>query len=66
MLSTFCRRGDHSAPAADKASFVNRPLLINVGYRPHGPVEMRTDQALLLAGVDIAQARRRRWYEHVA
>jgi transposase len=34
---------------------------------PHGPVEMRsTDLALLLAGVDIAQTRRRRWYERVA
>jgi transposase len=33
----------------------------------HGPVEMRsTDLALLLAGVDIAQTRRRRWYERVA
>ena len=32
-----------------------------------GPVEMRsTDLALLLAGVDIAQTRRRRWYERVA
>jgi transposase len=31
------------------------------------PVEMRsTDLALLLAGVDIAQTRRRRWYERVA
>jgi len=34
---------------------------------PDGPVEMRsTDLALLLAGVDIAQTRRRRWYERVA
>lgn len=33
----------------------------------NGPVEMRsTDLALLLAGVDIAQTRRRRWYERVA
>jgi transposase len=32
-----------------------------------GPVEMRsTDLALLLAGMDIAQTRRRRWYERVA
>ena len=32
-----------------------------------GPVEMRsTDLALLLAGIDIAQTRRRRWYERVA
>lgn len=31
------------------------------------PVEMRsTDLALLLAGIDIAQTRRRRWYERVA
>jgi transposase len=31
------------------------------------PVEMRsTDLALLLAGVDVAQTRRRRWYERVA
>jgi len=34
---------------------------------PTEPVEMRsTDLALLLAGVDIAQTRRRRWYERVA
>jgi transposase len=34
---------------------------------PSEPVEMRgTDLALLLAGVDIAQTRRRRWYERVA
>ena len=34
---------------------------------PDGPVEMRsTDLAFLLAGVDIAQTRRRRWYERVA
>jgi transposase len=34
---------------------------------PNGPVEMRsTDLALLLAGVDIAHTRRRRWYERVA
>lgn len=34
---------------------------------PQGSVEMRsTDLALLLAGVDIAQTRRRRWYERVA
>jgi hypothetical protein len=33
----------------------------------HTAVEMRsTDLALLLAGVDIAQTRRRRWYERVA
>lgn len=32
-----------------------------------GPVEMRsTDLALLLGGVDLAQTRRRRWYERVA
>lgn len=32
-----------------------------------GPVEMRSpDLALLLAGVDLAQTRRRRWYERVA
>jgi transposase len=32
-----------------------------------GPVEMRsTDLALLLSGVDVAQTRRRRWYERVA
>jgi transposase len=32
-----------------------------------GPVEMRsTELALLLGGVDLAQTRRRRWYEHVA
>ena len=32
-----------------------------------GSVEMRsTDLALLLAGIDIAQTRRRRWYERVA
>jgi transposase len=32
-----------------------------------GPVEMRSpDLALLLAGVDVAQTRRRRWYERVA
>ena len=31
------------------------------------PVEMRSaDLALLLAGVDLAQTRRRRWYERVA
>jgi transposase len=31
------------------------------------PVEMRSaDLALLLAGIDIAQTRRRRWYERVA
>jgi transposase len=31
------------------------------------PVEMRsTDLALLLAGIDIAHTRRRRWYERVA
>jgi len=34
---------------------------------PTAAVEMRsTDLALLLAGVDIAQTRRRRWYERVA
>ena len=34
---------------------------------PTEPVEMRsTDLALLLAGVDIAQTRRRRWYGRVA
>jgi transposase len=34
---------------------------------PPGPVEMRsTDLALLLSGVDVAQTRRRRWYERVA
>jgi transposase len=34
---------------------------------PTGPVEMRsTDLALLLSGVDVAQTRRRRWYERVA
>jgi transposase len=34
---------------------------------PIGPVEMQsTDLALLLAGVDVAQTRRRRWYERVA
>ena len=34
---------------------------------PIGPVEMRSrDLALLLAGVDVAQTRRRRWYERVA
>ena len=34
---------------------------------PTEPVEMRSvDLALLLAGVDIAQTRRRRWYERVA
>ena len=34
---------------------------------PTGPVEMRNpDLALLLAGVDVAQTRRRRWYERVA
>jgi transposase len=32
-----------------------------------GPVEMRSpDLALLLAGVDLAQTRRRRWYERMA
>ncbi|MBI4266656.1 MAG: IS66 family insertion sequence element accessory protein TnpB [Acidobacteria bacterium] len=32
-----------------------------------GPVEMRSpDLALLLSGVDVAQTRRRRWYERVA
>jgi transposase len=32
-----------------------------------GPVEIRsTDLALLLGGVDLAQTRRRRWYERVA
>jgi transposase len=32
-----------------------------------GPVEMRSpDLALLLAGIDLAQTRRRRWYERVA
>jgi transposase len=32
-----------------------------------GSVEMRsTDLALLLAGVDVARTRRRRWYERVA
>jgi transposase len=32
-----------------------------------GPVEMRSiDLALLLGGVDLAQTRRRRWYERVA
>jgi transposase len=32
-----------------------------------GPVEMRSaDLALLLAGVDLVQTRRRRWYERVA
>ncbi|MBV9169873.1 MAG: IS66 family insertion sequence element accessory protein TnpB [Chloroflexi bacterium] len=32
-----------------------------------GPVEMRsTDLALLLGGIDLAQTRRRRWYERVA
>jgi transposase len=32
-----------------------------------GPVEMRSsDLALLLAGVDVAQTRRRRWYEWIA
>src|SRR5262245_17044738 len=32
-----------------------------------GSVEMRSsDLALLLAGVDLAQTRRRRWYERVA
>jgi transposase len=31
------------------------------------PVEMRSpDLALLLSGVDVAQTRRRRWYERVA
>ena len=31
------------------------------------PVEMRsTDLALMLSGVDVAQTRRRRWYERVA
>ena len=34
---------------------------------PPGPVEMRsTDVALLLSGIDVAQTRRRRWYERVA
>ena len=34
---------------------------------PSGPVEMRSpDLALLLAGVDLAHTRRRRWYERVA
>jgi len=34
---------------------------------PPDPVEMRsTDLALLLSGVDVAQTRRRRWYERVA
>ena len=34
---------------------------------PSGSVEMRsTDLALLLSGVDVAQTRRRRWYERVA
>ena len=34
---------------------------------PSSPVEMRsTDLALLLSGVDVAQTRRRRWYERVA
>ena len=32
-----------------------------------GPVEIRSmDLALLLGGVDLAQTRRRRWYERVA
>lgn len=32
-----------------------------------GSVEMRSaDLALLLAGVDVAQTRRRRWYERIA
>lgn len=32
-----------------------------------GPVEMRSpDLALLLSGIDVAQTRRRRWYERVA
>ena len=34
---------------------------------PPDPVEMRSpDLALLLSGVDVAQTRRRRWYERVA
>jgi transposase len=34
---------------------------------PPDPVEMRsTDLALLLSGMDVAQTRRRRWYERVA
>ncbi|OFV93867.1 MAG: hypothetical protein A3G76_04440 [Acidobacteria bacterium RIFCSPLOWO2_12_FULL_65_11] len=34
---------------------------------PPGPVEMRsTDVALRLSGIDVAQTRRRRWYERVA
>ena len=34
---------------------------------PLGVVEMHSaDLALLLAGVDLTQTRRRRWYEHVA
>ena len=34
---------------------------------PSSPVEMRSsDLALLLSGVDVAQTRRRRWYERVA
>jgi transposase len=34
---------------------------------PGGPVEMRSaDLLLLLSGVEIAQTRRRRWYERVA
>ncbi len=34
---------------------------------PSGPVEMRSpDLALLLSGIDVAQTRRRRWYERVA
>jgi hypothetical protein len=32
-----------------------QPAPLNVGYRPHGPVEIRGgDLALLLIGVDIA------------
>jgi transposase len=32
-----------------------------------GPVEMRSgDLLLLLSGIDVAQTRRRRWYERVA
>src|SRR5437660_12420016 len=51
MLYKRLERGTFAWPANDAA----------------GSVEMRsTDLALLLAGIDIAQTRRRRWYERVA
>jgi transposase len=51
VLYKRLERGTFAWPSADAA----------------GPVEMRSpDLALLLAGIDLAQTRRRRWYERVA